>query len=165
MRGICNERPLSCECLGQAVEHVVEGLAENPHLMRLICGFVNTRMQVARVDARGHRGHPAQRTGHARADQISAKQRRRECKQPGEDERARHATLGLCDARHRLPDSDYDSASAREPHGALEQTQVADVWKRQRSEAERRAEQVLGQPVLGVLLGSCLVVVGRLFAE
>ena len=88
-------------------------------------------MQVPGVNARGHRGHPAQRTRDTGADQIRAEQRADERENAREDERARDALLSVGDRGQRLSDADDDSARARrrarEAHGALEQAQTAHV--------------------------------------
>ena len=91
VRGVGDERALARERLGEAVEHVVEGVGEHPHLVALRPGVVDARVQVAGVDARGDRRHPPQRPRDARADQIGGEQRAREREQAGEDERARDA--------------------------------------------------------------------------
>ena len=106
VRGVGDERALAGERLGQAVEHVVEGVGEHAHLVALPAGVVDARVQVAGVDARGDRGHPAQRARHARADQVGAEQRADEREHAGEDERARDAVLGVRDGRQRLADAD-----------------------------------------------------------
>ena len=106
MRGVGDERALARERVGEAVEHVVEGVGEHPHLLALTARVVDARVQVAGVDARRDRRHPPQRPRDARADQIGGEQRADEREQAREDERARDAVLGLRDRRERLADAD-----------------------------------------------------------
>ena len=66
--------------------------------------------------------------------EVGGEQRAGEREEPGEDERARDAALGVRDGRQRLADADRHALVRRAGvHGALEQAQVADV-----GESERR---------------------------
>ncbi len=127
VRGVRHERALARERVHQAVEHVIEGVGEDRHLVALPTRVVNARMQVARVHPRSHRGHPAQRPRQARADQIRGQQRAGERQQPGEDESAGDATLRAHDARQRLADADRHDHAPADTHAALEHPQIADV--------------------------------------
>ena len=61
VRGVGDERALAGERVGQAIEHVVEGVGQHAHLVALAAGVVDARVQVAGVDARRHGRHAAQR--------------------------------------------------------------------------------------------------------
>ncbi len=65
MRGVGDERALAGERVGEAVEHVVEGVGQHPHLLALALDVVDARVQVAGVHLRGDRGHPPQRAREA----------------------------------------------------------------------------------------------------
>ena len=162
VRGVGDERALARERVGQTVEHVVEGVGQHRDLVALAARVVDARVQVAGVHARGHRGHPAQRARQARADQIRGEQRAGERQEPGEDERARDALLGVRDGRQRLSDADGDAQAADERAPALEQAQVADVGQRAAS-CSRRGESAAARTsaVLLCLLGGRLAVVRR----
>ena len=103
VRGVGDERALARERVGEPVEHVVEGVGQHAHLVALAAGVVDARVQVAGVHARGDRRHPAQRTRHARADQIRGQQRAGEREDRGEDERPRHAPLRVRDRASGSP--------------------------------------------------------------
>ncbi len=87
--------------------------AQHAHLLGLSAGVVDPRVQVAGVDARRDRGHPSQRSRHARADQEGRQQRAGEREDPGEDERARDARLRVRDRAERLADADRTRAHRR----------------------------------------------------
>ena len=86
VRGVGDERALTRERIGETIEHVVEGVGQHPDLAGAAIGLVHAVVQVARVDLRRHRGHPAQRVRQPRADQQRREQRARQSDQPGEDE-------------------------------------------------------------------------------
>ncbi len=90
-----DERALPLESLGQAVEHVVEGVREDHHLVALAPVVLHARVEVARVHAGRDLGHPAQRPRYARGDQQRGDQRAAEAEQRSEDERAGDAALGV----------------------------------------------------------------------
>ena len=158
VRGIGDERALARERIRQAVEHVVEGVGEHVHLIALTAVVMDPRVQVAGVHARGHGGHAAERARHAGADQIGPEQGAQEREHAGEDERARHAPLGVCDRRQRLAHPDSHGRSAGHADHPLEQPQVADVGKRKGVVAVARRQQVRRQAVLVRLLGARLAI-------
>ncbi len=165
VRRVRHERPLARERLRQAVEHVVERVRQHPHLLALAAHIVDAGMQVAGVHLCRHRRHPPQRPREARPDQQRRRQRPDERQQPRQDERPRHAPLGVRDARQRLPHPNRHGGSAGDPHRPLEQTQVADVGQVQRAVSGARRQQPPRQAVLLALLGERLAVVGRRVAE
>ena len=117
VRRIGYERALARERVGQAVEHVVERLGQDRHLVARFGGDVDARMQIAGVDARRHAGHPAQRSRDACADEVGREQRDGERDQPGEHERLGDAALRARDRCERLSRADdhAEAAGAREP--------------------------------------------------
>ena len=70
VRGVGEECSLSRERLGETVQHVVEGVGQHLQLVSLGAHVVDAGVQVAGVHARGHGGHPAQRSRHTVADQV-----------------------------------------------------------------------------------------------
>ena len=131
VRGVGHERALARERVGEAVEHVVEGVGEHPHLLALALDVVDARVQVAGVHLRGHRGHPPQRAREARTDRQRGEQRPGEREQAREDERSRHAALRVGHARQRLPHPDrHPLATARSPFDRLPSRSVGTLTGR-----------------------------------
>ena len=96
VRGVGHERALAGERVGEPVEHVVERVGQHPHLVALPARIVDPRMQIAGVHARRHRGHPAQRARHARADQIARPAARRRARASPARMNARATPLWAC---------------------------------------------------------------------
>jgi hypothetical protein len=161
VRGVGDERTLARECSGEAIEHVVKGVGHDLDLVALTADFVNARVQIPRVDPGSDGGHPPQRPRYAGTDRVGGEQSAGKRQQTGEHERAGDATLGLRHGGERLPHSNRGAGPAAQAHEALEQAQVADVRRRQRRVAVGRGQDPLRQPVLPILLGDGLAVVGR----
>ena len=185
VRGVRDERALARERVGEAVEHVVEGVREHPHLLALALDVMDARVQIAGVHLRRHRSHSPQRSREARADQQRSEQRTGEREQAREDERPRNAALRVCHARQGLPHPDrhllaapsaacwaspsfgirLPSSLARDTDRPLEQAQATDVGEAQGGVPVARAEQPAGEPVLLCLHRGALAIVGRRLAE
>ena len=134
VRCVGHERALAGERFGEPVEHVVEGVGEHSHLVAAAAHLVDARVQLARVDLRGDRGHAPQRTRDAGADQIGRQQRAGERQHAGEDESARDAPLSCAD---RSPGGSPTPIVTRGAcpamvQPALEQAQIADIGEGQR---------------------------------
>ena len=74
MRGIGDEFPLPGEGVGEAVEHVIEGVGEDAHLVAARAGGGHSRLELAAVDPGRDRGHPPQRRRDAGAGEIRSDQ-------------------------------------------------------------------------------------------
>jgi hypothetical protein len=163
--GVGDEVALALELGREAVEHAVEGIGEHLDLPSAD-GGVHARLQLARVDPGGHRGHAAQRSRHPGAGQVGGHQRQRERQGPGQDEGPRDAVLGALDDRQRLARPHHRRHAADEDP-ALQDPHPADVGDLHDRVAEVRTQQPLGVLALlrllrGALVGAILVAAGDL---
>lgn len=85
------------KCLGQTVEHVIEGVRQHAHPIPTAADTADARMQIASVDPRGDRRHLSQRSRDTRANEIGGQERDQSRQGTGEHERSRHAVLGARD--------------------------------------------------------------------
>ena len=125
VRGVGDELALGGKGIGEAIEHAVEGLREDLHLVLAAAVALHARLEVAPVDARGHGGHAPQRGRHAGAGHVGGEQGQREHEDAGEQEGPGHAALGPSDDRERLADADAHRDAGTDGGGALEQAYVA----------------------------------------
>ena len=165
MRCVGDERALAGERGGEPVEHVVERVGEHPHLVPGAAGLVDARLELARVDPRGDRSHPPQRSRDARADEVGGQQRGGERERAGKDEGARDAVLGAVHRLQGLADADPHAGRAADRDAPLEQAQVADVGEGHGRVPLVGMQHAEREAVLPILLGGRLVVVGGRQAE
>ena len=127
--GVGRERLLAREGLLEAVEHVVEGVREDPRLVDRTAR-VDSRGEIAGIDARGDLRHAPQRPGEPSWRAEADQQRERERDRAADREAAQDPVEGVVDRRERLADGDPpDLAGAGAVDARDEHAQGADVGR------------------------------------